>query len=187
MINQAPSLFVLDTNIFVEAHRRYYAQDLCPGFWDCLTYYCGKGRVLSIDRVRDEMLNNEDQLSEWVDQAPDSLFVSSADPEVVNAFTDMMDWVQGNDQFLPEAKVEFATVADGWLAAYARVHNAVVVLLKRYLTKMRRKGYPCQMYVVSLMLITETLLRCCASLRSVLTGDVLHDHFDLRCCSVIDG
>ncbi len=127
MINQAPSFFVLDTNIFVEAHRRYYAQDLCPGFWDCLTHYCGEGRVLSIDRVRDEMLNNEDQLSEWVNQAPDSLFVSSAEPEVVNAFTDMMDWVQGNDQFLPEAKVEFATVADGWLAAYARVHNAIVV------------------------------------------------------------
>ncbi len=127
MINQVRSLFVLDTNVFVEAHRRYYAQDLCPGFWDCLTHYCSEGRVLSIDRVRDEILSNQDQLSDWVNQVPDDLFISSAEPEVVNAFTDMMDWVQRNEQFLPEAKVEFASVADGWLSAYARVHNAVVV------------------------------------------------------------
>ena len=32
-------VFVLDTNIFIEAHRRYYAQDLCPGFWECLRYH----------------------------------------------------------------------------------------------------------------------------------------------------
>lgn len=139
MINQAPSLFVLDTNVFVEAHRRYYAQDLCSGFWDSLTHYCGEGRVLSIDRVRDEMLSNHDQLSEWVNQAPDSLFVSSADPEVVNAFTDMMDWVQGNDQFQLEAKEEFASVADGWLAAYARVHSAVVVTQEVYSPGVRKR------------------------------------------------
>ena len=139
MINQAPSSFVLDTNVFVEAHRRYYAQDLCPGFWDSLTHYCSEGRVLSIDRVRDEILSNQDQLSEWVNQAPDSLFVSSADPEVISAFTDMMDWVQGNEQFQLEAKEEFASVADGWLAAYARVHSAVVVTQEVYSPGVRKR------------------------------------------------
>ena len=139
MINQALSLFVLDTNVFVEAHRRYYAQDLCPGFWDCLTHYCNEGRVLSIDRVRDEMLSNQDQLSDWANQAPNDLFVSSAEPEVVNAFTDMMGWVQRNEQFLPEAKVEFASVADGWLAAYARVHSAVVVTQEIYSPGVRKR------------------------------------------------
>lgn len=38
-----------------------------------------------------------------------------------------MNWVQNNSQFKPEAKSEFATVADGWLIAYAQAHNAVVV------------------------------------------------------------
>lgn len=120
-------LFVLDTNIFIEAHRRYYAHDLCPGFWECLRYHCRQGRVLSIDRVRTEILRNQDRLAAWVRQAPDNLFVSSAEPSVANVFTKMMDWVQGNRQFRPEAKEEFARVADGWIAAYAKVHNAVVV------------------------------------------------------------
>ncbi len=126
-MNRDRSLFVLDTNVFIEAHRRYYAQDICPGFWECLTHYCSEGQVLSIDRVRDEMLISPDQLSEWVNQAPDDLFVSSAEQSVVNAFMEMMGWVQGNGQFRSEAKEKFASVADGWLAAYARVHNAVVV------------------------------------------------------------
>ena len=139
MINQSRSLFVLDTNVFVEAHRRYYAQDLCPGFWDCLAHYCSEGRVLSIDRVRDEILSNQDQLSDWVNQAPDDLFISSAEQSVINAFTDMMDWVQGNEQFQSEAKEEFAGVADGWLAAYARVHNAVVVTQEVYSPGVRKR------------------------------------------------
>ncbi len=139
MINQAPSLFVLDTNVFIEAHRRYYAQDLCPGFWDCLTYYCGEGRVLSIDRVRAEILSSPDQLSQWINQAPSNLFVSSAEPSVVNTFTNMMNWVQGNNQFLPAAKMDFANVADGWLAAYARVHNAVVVTQEVYSPGVRKR------------------------------------------------
>ena len=95
--------------------------------------------MLSIDRVRAEMLSNKDQLSEWVNQAPDSLFVSSADPEVVSAFTDMMDWVQGNEQFQLEAKEEFASVADGWLAAYARIHSAVVVTQEIYSPDVRKR------------------------------------------------
>ena len=25
--------YVLDANVFIEAHQRYYALDVCPGFW----------------------------------------------------------------------------------------------------------------------------------------------------------
>ena len=35
-MDQEYPLFVLDTNVFIQAHRRYYAQDVCPGFWECL-------------------------------------------------------------------------------------------------------------------------------------------------------
>lgn len=39
--------FVLDTNIFIEAHRRYYGLDLCPGFWEPLRHFAQRGRVVS--------------------------------------------------------------------------------------------------------------------------------------------
>jgi len=46
-------VYVLDTNVFVQAHRRHYAFDICPGFWDCLIHHHQTGRIVSIDRVRD--------------------------------------------------------------------------------------------------------------------------------------
>ncbi len=55
--------FVLDANVFIEAYRRYYGLDLCPGFWECLRHYGGHRRLLSIDRVRDELLVGGDALS----------------------------------------------------------------------------------------------------------------------------
>ena len=126
-MNKRTPLFVLDANVFIGAHRRYYALDLCPGFWECLIHYCEESRLWSIDRVRDEILVKPDQLSEWVKQAPQNLFVSTAEESVIDAFVEMNEWVQENSRFQPQAIEEFARVADGWLAAYAKVNNAVVV------------------------------------------------------------
>ena len=81
----------------------------------------------SIDRVRDELFLNSDRLSEWAKQAPTELFVSTAEQSVLNAFTEMNNWVLGNEQFQPQAREEFAHKADGWVAAYASVHNAIVI------------------------------------------------------------
>lgn len=117
--------FVLDTNVFIEAYRRYYAMDLCPGFWKCIEHYCRETRLVSIDRVRNE-ISEGDELDAWVKQAPDELFASTAEDETVQAFSKMMAWVQ-NETFLQSAKEEFARVADGWLIAYAEVHGLVVV------------------------------------------------------------
>ena len=49
-------VFALDANVFIEAYRRYYGLDLCPGFWICLHRYGVRQRVVSIDRVRTELL-----------------------------------------------------------------------------------------------------------------------------------
>jgi len=122
----------------MEAHRRYYAQDICPGFWECLVHHCRAARLMSIDRVRAEIADG-DALSTWVKQAPGSLFVSSGELPVVEAFGEMMTWVQANAQFLPGAKAEFARVADGWLAAYAKVHGLVLVTQEVYGPDVKKK------------------------------------------------
>lgn len=123
-MSEAEKVFVLDANVFIAAHRDYYAPDLCPGFWDCLRHY-GPARVRSIDRVKKEILSPP-ELVEWRKGAGE-LFVSSEETSISEVFSNMMNWVLGNSQFKDKAKAEFAKAADGWLAAYAKVHNAVVV------------------------------------------------------------
>ena len=130
--------YLLDTNVFIAAQRSYYPLSLCPGFWDVLTHYSQQGRVLSIDRVRNEILNG-DELASWVRQAPTELFLTSAEQQVVDAFSKMQIWVQHNDQFLQAAKDEFATVADGWVAAYAMVHDAIVVTQEIFQPEVKKR------------------------------------------------
>lgn len=131
-MQNAQSQFVLDADVLIGAHRRYYALDLCLGFWECLIHYCGENRVRSVDRVRDEILINSDRLSDWVKQAPADLFVSTADESVISTYMDMNKWVVENGQFKSEARAEFANAADGWVAAYAKVHNRIVVTQEVY-------------------------------------------------------
>lgn len=124
----APQTYVLDTNVFVQAHRGHYAFEICPGFWDCLCHQHQAARIISIDRVRDEILAG-DALETWAKQsAPKTLFASTADSTVAANFAAMVQWVQATGQFKPEAKAEFAQVADGWLAAYAKAHPDYVVV-----------------------------------------------------------
>jgi hypothetical protein len=52
----SPPRYVLDANVFIEAHKRYYAFDICPGYWAALIAQHHSGLVCSIDRVRDELL-----------------------------------------------------------------------------------------------------------------------------------
>lgn len=122
-----PSNYALDANVFIQAHRRHYAFSLCPGFWDCLPNYHSVGRLISIDKVRDE-LRTGDPLDDWARHtAPSSLFASTADPGIQAEFASMMRWVQSSAHYLPQAKSEFARVADGWLAAFAKAKNYTLV------------------------------------------------------------
>ncbi len=138
MTTATPPRFVLDANVFIEAHRRYYALDLCPGFWDCLAHFSRESTLVSIDRVRAEM-SGADVLSDWVNQAPAEMFDSTADVQMVDLFAQIMVWVQGQTQFGEAAKAQFAAAADGWVAAYAAVHRAVVVTHEVYNPTTRRK------------------------------------------------
>jgi len=57
--------YLLDSNVFIEAKRRYYGFDFCPAFWDWLIEAAGKGLVFSVEKVRDELITGGDELSDW--------------------------------------------------------------------------------------------------------------------------
>jgi hypothetical protein len=134
-----PTNYLLDANVFIQAHRSYYSFDLCPGFWACIPAHHTAGRILSIDKIRAELLTG-DPLDNWVQTvAPTSLFTSTRDERVTVEFAGMMRWVQANPQFQAEAKAEFAQVADGWLVAYAKVHGYTVATLEMHRPEQRSK------------------------------------------------
>lgn len=135
-----PRRYVLDANVFIQARQAHYGFDICPGFWRALIQQHAARRVVSIDKVKGELLAGRDQLSDWArSTAPAAFFKRTADHAVINAFGVMVNWVQGEGQFLAGAKADFSGVADGWIVAYAQVNGHMVVTHEEYAPAARRK------------------------------------------------
>ncbi|QHS09143.1 DUF4411 family protein [Sinimarinibacterium sp. NLF-5-8] len=133
-MNSAPKasrrIFVLDAGVFIQSHRHHYAFDIVPGFWNTLLIYHNAGTLVSIDRIKKEVLSGgkDDALEDWVkNTSPKTLWDTTKEPRVASIYGDMMDWVQSSTHYTSVAKRIFATNADGWVAAYAKVHGLTLV------------------------------------------------------------
>ena len=124
--------YVLDANVFIEASRRYYAFDLIPAFWQTLVDNADSGRLCSIDRVKQELMRGNDDLAEWAHKIFHNWFLSTDEADTVEAYRRIVTWVQQQNQFLPAAKADFASCADGWLVAYAIANGCIVVTHEQY-------------------------------------------------------
>lgn len=133
------TVYVLDANVFIQAARRYYAFDLAPKFWEALVRHGGGGQIKSIDRVKQELERGKDELATWAREIFADAFASTDDTDFIRSFAEIMTWVQAQGQFSDAAKADFASGADGWLVAYARVKGCVVVTHEVLDPNIRRK------------------------------------------------
>lgn len=135
----ASPLYILDSNALMESAKRYYAFDIAPGFWDGLLPHIETGTLVTIDRVCAEIEKGKDELCDWTKANLKPRQATTDDQNVIAEFSSMMNWVQANAQFLDSAKAEFASVADGWLMAYASSRNATVVTHEVFVKDIKRK------------------------------------------------
>lgn len=119
--------YVLDANVFMQAHRQWYRFSFCQGFWAFLIQQQQAGILTSIDRVKDE-ISPGDALHNWVKStAPKSLFANSKSTVVGKKYAEIVTWVMQSDKYLPAAKDEFMGEPDGWVMAFALAHGLTVV------------------------------------------------------------
>ena len=70
---------------------------------------------------------------------PNSFFIQVDTDVVSRAYTDIMMWARRYPRYFNVAKTKFATGADGWLVAYARVHGSTVVTNEQSVPESRRE------------------------------------------------
>ncbi len=125
-MNKNPT-FILDANVFIEASMHYYSFDIAPRFWDSLIEFNERGRVFSIDRVKNELDKGNNTLSNWADNHFTQAFISTDQEEVFIYYRKVMNWVQNQSQYRNEAKADFAKGADGWVISYSMLKGFTVV------------------------------------------------------------
>lgn len=120
--------YLLDSNVFIEAKNRYYGFDICPGFWASIVELYAAGRVYCIEQVRNELLSQGDALDNWLQSAiAASFFSETNEHSTIKSYQQLISWVYSEPQFEDEAREEFASVADGWVIAYAHAKGMKVV------------------------------------------------------------
>lgn len=117
--------YVLDTSVLIDAKDFYYGFELCPGFWEWLELEIAAGELMSIARVRRELLAREDELAAWARARPDGFF-RDEDAPAAAAMRRVSDWAMAGD-FRDDAKRDFLDKADSALVAYALAHGHTVV------------------------------------------------------------
>lgn len=136
-----PPRYVLDSNVFIEAAKEYYAFDIALQFWRALIEQARNGRVQSIDRVKKELDRGNDPLKDWANNDFHQWFTSTDQDAVAEAYRQIMVWAHNQVQFTDYAKAEFADEknADAWVVAYAKAKRCVVTTHEVFNPDIKRK------------------------------------------------
>lgn len=118
-------MYLVDANVLIDAKNRYYAFDIAPGFWKWLEGAHAAGEVGSIEAVRKELVDGNDELAEWAKS--NGSFFQPIDQDTTAHFPALTAWAVSRP-FTPAALAAFTgNQADYQLVAHARGHNHVLV------------------------------------------------------------
>lgn len=135
-------MYLLDANVFIEAHRRYYSFDIVPSFWGNLKSLAQTSRICSIDKIQNELCpvtDNPDLLHQWTSEEFNEYFKSVEEYDVLASYGEIQSWSASSEHFTDEAKREFARNADAWIVAYAKAKGYTVVTHEGYNPQKRNR------------------------------------------------
>lgn len=148
-------VYVVDSNFFIQAHRATYPLDIATSFWNKVKELALQGTIISIDKVKKELFNKNDDLEEWcVTNLPTDFFKDTS--AVLKEYRQICSWATSkSDHYLPNAINEFldADEADAFLVAYVLADNQNKVLVTHEVSDPRRKNKikmpePCNQFEV---------------------------------------
>jgi hypothetical protein len=115
------SVYLVDANFFIQAHRAIYPLDVALSFWNKVKELAQNGNIISIDKVKDEIYQNEDDLKKWCEaNLPDNFFHDSS--ITLSEYSTIAVWANSmSHHYKPSALQEFldAAEADAWLIAFS--------------------------------------------------------------------
>jgi hypothetical protein len=136
------SVYIVDTNFFIQAHRETYPLDVAYSFWNKVKELAIDGKIVSIDKVKDEIYDKNDALEHWCRyNLPENFFKDTSD--VLNDYQRVVGWaVSKSSHYSQNALNEFlaADEADAFLVAYALKDNAYRTLVTQEVSKPEQKN-----------------------------------------------
>lgn len=131
--------YLLDANVFITAHRKFYPFDIVPSFWRQLVEKAAD-KIIIIEEIDNELLRGQDVLVEWYKENRDKFqILRIPDQSVIVASRRIMNYISENEQFTESAKIEFASSADLWLCAHGLAFGGKIVTLETYESEIKKR------------------------------------------------
>jgi hypothetical protein len=135
-------IYVVDSNFFIQAHRVSYPLDVAFSFWNKVKQLAEEGKIISIDKVRNEIYDKNDALEEWCKaNLPDDFFKESS--EAMAAYGQVVDWaISRSSHYMPNALNEYldADEADAFIVAYALADTNNRIVVTQEISEPNRKN-----------------------------------------------
>ena len=132
--------YLIDSNVFIEAKNRHYEFDFCPAFWTWLVEGNLTGCVFSIDRVKRELVERDDELANWT-LGLDKGFFLSPTKQATDTLKTIGEWAD-KQGFKPLAINKFMRGVDCYLVAQALAGGFEIVMHEIYSLGRKRIKIP---------------------------------------------
>lgn len=87
-------MYLLDSDVFIQAKNLHYGFDIVPAFWDWLVTSHEAGRLFTVERVAQEVIAGGDDLAEWMEARPAS-FILKPTADDTAALQQVSVWANG--------------------------------------------------------------------------------------------
>ncbi len=111
-------MYLLDSDVFIQAKNRHYAFDIVPAWWDWLVQAHQAGQVFTVDACRDEVVAGADDLATWMRAQP-ATFALKPQASDQPALQRVSQWAVGATQYRQGAATQFLAVGDYFLVSQA--------------------------------------------------------------------
>ncbi|GIX00134.1 MAG: hypothetical protein KatS3mg111_3466 [Pirellulaceae bacterium] len=108
--------YLLDANVFITAKNLHYGFDFCPAFWDWLRLAHEHGTVFSIEKVHDELMAQDDELTGWAEGVRRLVLYPAGPEDACRPWARFLPGCKHNP-YTPAAKNTFFLKADYYLIA----------------------------------------------------------------------
>jgi hypothetical protein len=123
-------MYLLDSNVFIQAKNGPYGLDIAPGFWSWIEQEHEAGRLFTVAKVVDELKDGADELADWVRDMPET-FALNVDAATAASLVQLSQWTASQPNYVAAARAEFLSVADYYLVAQAHALGYTVVTHER--------------------------------------------------------
>ena len=117
--------YIIDSNCFITPSRTFCPTDVGVSFWNKIKSLAEEGRICSIDKVKDELYTNSDELQKWMSSnITNNFFIKFDGAEQAQKLSTILRWAATSTTYNDKAKHKFMKMdkADIYLAAFASVN-----------------------------------------------------------------